>query len=408
MPWLRHHSRLAEGYRQRTLRSGLFPAELWIQSASVGESYLTWELFKQLSPSRPIRVLATANTRQGFEILEEAAQAVRFQNPMIRIRARYFPFDRPSLMGRALDAVRPRLAVFLETELWPGLLCALKIRRIPSLIVNGRISAKSLRGYRAWPSLWDRIGPDRILAVSETDAGRYQTLFPRAGVEVMDNVKFDRLAFDASSDDRSRIQLAEWIHPDHPFLVLGSIRREEESLVEKMILHVRSRHPGVVIGLFPRHLHRIRSWEKRLERHAVPFTLRSRVRSPLASGEVLLADGIGELTSAYHLADAVFVGGSLAPLGGQNFLEPLICGISPVIGPHWDNFKWIGTEIFDQGLVRTGGDWRAVSDFLLKDLTEDASRDALMKRAGRYLQSRRGGARRACRVMESFLNGKSP
>ena len=120
---------------------------------------------------------------------------------------------------------------------------------------------------------------------------------------------------------------------------------------------------------------------------------------------VVLWDRIGELNSAYSRADAAFVGGSLAPVGGQNFLEPLMCGIRPVIGPFWDNFKWVGADIFDQGLVRVGPDWESAADLLSEDMKATPPRDAIREQAGRYIRARQGGARSACRAMEPFLNG---
>ncbi|MFW5635564.1 MAG: 3-deoxy-D-manno-octulosonic acid transferase [Thermodesulfobacteriota bacterium] len=402
MPWLRHHPRLAEGYSERTLESVPGPADLWIQSASVGESYLCWELLKRMQPARPIRVLTTATTRQGIDVLHQVKEAIRIQNPGVGMQVRYFPLDSPSRMARALDAVRPGLMVLVETELWPGLLFALKNRAIPAMIVNGRMSVKSVQGYQRWPALWRPIGPSRILAVSEADAARFRSVFPKAAVAVMDNIKFDRLG---TQDPAPSNRFQKWFPSGRPFLVLGSVRREEEDVVENLILRLRSRHPEAVIGLFPRHLHRVDSWEKRLASHSVPQVRRSMLTSAVSSGAVVLWDRIGELNAAYGRADAVFVGGSLASVGGQNFLEPLMCGIRPVIGPSWENFQWVGAALFEQGLVRIGRNWEKVAELLSEDLADPPSREDVRDRTGRYIQRRQGGARQACRVVESVLNG---
>jgi 3-deoxy-D-manno-octulosonic-acid transferase len=404
MPWLRHHPRLAQGYPERTLESLPGPADLWIQSASVGESYLSWELLKRLQPAPPIRVLTTATTQQGIEVLHQAKEAIQSHNPMVSMQVRYFPLDSPSRMARALDEIRPRLMVLVETELWPGLLFALKNRAIPAMIVNGRMSVKSVQGYQRWPELWDPIGPGRILAISETDAVRFRSVFPKAAVSVMDNIKFDRLGIEESTPSN---RFHEWFPSGMPFLVLGSVRREEEDVVENLILRLRSRHPEAVIGLFPRHLHRVNAWEKRLASRSLPHMRRSRLTSEVLSGAVVLWDRMGELNAAYGRADAVFVGGSLAPAGGQNFLEPLMCGIRPVIGPSWDNFKWVGTDLFAQGLVRIGRNWEKVADLLSEDLADPPSHEAVRNHTGRYLRTRQGGARQACQAIESVLNGFS-
>ena len=122
-PFLRHNLRLAEGYAQRCLtHSHLSQADLWIQSASAGEAYLTWEILKQLAPESPMRVLATTNTSQGMGILQQTATDISASNSNMKIQVSYFPFDSPANMKKALRLVQPRLMVLLETELWPGLL----------------------------------------------------------------------------------------------------------------------------------------------------------------------------------------------------------------------------------------------------------------------------------------------
>ena len=142
LPWLRFHHRLAEGYQQRSLR-GCPPqaADLWIQAASVGESYLALELIKNLEARKAARILLTANTRQGIEILNRGLK----DNAQHQVDVRYFPFDKPSIMAHAVSGIRPKLMVLLETEIWPGLLLALKAQRCKSIIVNGRMNPNKKR-----------------------------------------------------------------------------------------------------------------------------------------------------------------------------------------------------------------------------------------------------------------------
>jgi 3-deoxy-D-manno-octulosonic-acid transferase len=404
IPALRLNHRLAEGFEQRTLKHKLpSAADLWIQAASAGESYLAWALLKNLRPARPVRVMVTSNTSQGMEILEHAIDDITPNDRGVTAYGAYFPFDKPAIMETAVRNIRPKIMVLLESELWPSLLTALKKYNSKTLIINGRLTRKSLARYLVWPSFWHRLRPDRILAVSENDAERFATLFGRENVSVMPNMKFDRLGRTQPLPHRKN-PLEKILRPDTPLLVLGSVRREEESVVERIILDIHRRLPKTVVGLFPRHMHRIEYWKAALDRLAIPWALRSRTQKHAHNGTVIVWDVFGELAMAYQLSKAAFVGGSLAPLGGQNFLEALACGVVPVIGPSWENFAWVGREILDQGLVRRVADWKEVADALVHGMKRSLPHEKVRQAALRYVKDRQGGTIRACRLVAEFLN----
>jgi 3-deoxy-D-manno-octulosonic-acid transferase len=403
IPLLRKNDRLAEGFAQRTLEQpNLAGADLWIQSASAGEAYLAWELLKRISTGEALRITLTTNTRQGMEILHRAANDHEITQKRLRIQVAFFPFDRPAILRKAIHLIRPRVMVLLETELWPGLLHRLKLSKCRVLIVNGRITRKSLARYLIWPSLWHSLRPDRILAISNEDAARFTRLFGKGSISVMSNIKFDRLdredpAFPAENT------LDSFLPPLSNFLILGSVRQEEEKQVVKIISKIHHEQPEAVIGLFPRHMHRIAHWQKHLQHSNVPWQLRSNIKTQIMSGSVILWNTFGELGIAYTRADTAFVGGSLAPLGGQNFLEPLTSGITPVIGPFWDNFKWVGKEIIDSGIVRQAATWKEVAEILIAAIMNPKPRDAVRERATAYIRARQGGTETACRLIAEYL-----
>lgn len=404
LPWLRFHHRLADGYQQRLFHSRPpQTADLWIQSASVGESYLTLEVLKSLAVKNPLRVLLTANTRQGIEILQEGCLKDLRDKALIQADVRYFPFDQPSIMAVAAAGIRPRLMVLMETEIWPGLLRALKAQGCRTVIINGRITAQSLQRYLLWPSIWQALRPDKILAISAADAERFGRLFGPNGIEVMGNIKFDRISPPGSSETSNR-ELKALLPPGISFVILASVRREEESQVKNIIQEVLVHRPNIIVGLFPRHRHRVEFWRDTLSRMQIQWSLRSSLSQPVPAGHVIIWDTFGELTSAYHLAQSAFVGGSLAPLGGQNFLEALVSGIIPVIGPSWENFVWIGQEIIEAGLLRIAGDWREVAALIIKELNEaPPPRDKVIGDALRFITARQGGTAQACRQIEALL-----
>ena len=402
LPWLRLNHRLAEGYQQRCLNPMLPAADIWIQAASVGESYLALEILKTLEIDRPARILVTANTRQGVDILNRALTDPGSTGEDIRVMVDYFPFDKPTLMRKAVAAVSPTAMVLLETEIWPGLLRALKQHNCKTIIINGRITDRSLKRYLLWPSIWPQLRPARVLAISSADADRFKQLFGPDGIATMPNIKFDRIASSATSANYQDA-IKDLLPEESTFAVLASVRREEESPVKQIIIEILNNRPQTVIGLFPRHLHRVRSWQKALNQTDIRWTLRSEAKGPATAGTVIIWDTFGELLPAYHLCNSAFVGGSLAPLGGQNFLEALICGTRPVIGPSWENFIWMGTEIIEAGLLRVAGDWREVATLLLKDMADPPPRDEIISRSLAYVKARKGGTAMSCRAIIDLL-----
>ena len=405
IPALRLNQRLADGFRHRTLQQmTLTQADLWIQAASSGESYLAWSILKTLHPLKPVSVIITSNTRQGLEIIDRALCDITPNQRGVRAYSAYFPFDKPSIMETAVKTIRPKVMVLLESEIWPGLLAALRKHGCHTVIINGRMTAKSLTRYLIWPSFWRMIGPDKILGISSSDAKRFATIFGKERVEVMHNIKFDNIG-DIAHEFETEKHIGNVIRSETSFLVLGSTRQEEESEVEKIILNIHRRCPDTVIGLFPRHMHRITYWKEALGRMGMPWVLRSKAEPQISGGTVILWDSFGELSSAYGLSNGVFVGGSLAPLGGQNFLEPLTCGVIPVIGPSWENFAWIGQEIVDQGLVHVAADWKEVADVLVQSIEKTTPRENVRKAAIMYMKNRQGGTDKACRLIEKLLRG---
>jgi 3-deoxy-D-manno-octulosonic-acid transferase len=409
IPFLARNKRLREGFAQRTLAEDP-PAktDLWIQAASAGEANLAFEIVKRFAaappppfgPKRPLRVLVTTNTTQGLDTLSRAGEAVLPGAPLL-MRSAYMPFDRPSLVERAVQSAYPRVAVLLETELWPGFMAA--IRRIGArlLVLNARMTAKSLGGYLALGGLLRELAPDRVLAVSERDGLRYGTLFGQERVEVMANMKFDRMAASAPAGG----DLGGVVPEGGRLVVLGAVRREEGGDVAQLAAELVRARPDAVLGLFPRHMHHLAFWRETLTQAGLPVVVRSELAGPAAAGSVVLWDVFGELARAYGSAAAAFVGGSLARLGGQNFLEAISGGVVPVIGPYWSNFAWVGREIVTAGLVREVADWREAAAALSAQLAAPPAREAVREAGLAYIRERQGGTAQACARIAEALAG---
>lgn len=441
---------------------------VWIQAASGGEAWLVYSLVQALAAlpevsSQALNLLCTTGTRQGMDVLEKlaaeyhanAAGSPTGKTSLFTILPRFFPLDKPDIMLRAMHASRPRAIVLLETELWPGIMDAAAKERCPMLVLNARMSEKSLSGYKWLSGFWDTHPPASVLAISSEDAARFAALFKKSRVDVMHNIKFDRVAQGLAQSSAPPAATGEgncaqgppgiagntYIDgstPTTPLIALASVREEEEKLLLPVIQRLLGNpcpFAAVRIAVVPRHMHRVPAWLAALEKEGLKCLLRSsgttdRPQAGLNPGQaeaapILLWDTFGEMHKLYALADAVFVGGSLAPLGGQNFLEPLAQGLIPCVGPHIRNFLWVGEELFTQGLaVRiqepeeldkalrarlhetlevVSGDNTACLTAATWDRARHKARTDVQERFSSWVQPRTGGSLQAARELARFL-----
>lgn len=408
LPFLYLNRRLRRGFRERLFMD---PPEgfrdVWLQAASAGEANLARELLPALARAgkaagKPLTAFATTCTKQGMDALEKARAAALDQDPEAVVTLAYLPFDLPSLMRRVLDTVSPKVVVLLETELWPGMLAACREFGVPAVVANGRLTTRSLAGYLLARGILSRIGPEQVLAISEEARRRYALLFGRERVGRMENIKFDLLP-QADAPGDGPLPLAP-VLGDRPALALfGSVRQEEEKVVLEALRQVRAARPKTPLAVAPRHMERLDFWRKALYAAGLEPVLRSSLSGPPAPDAVILWDTFGELAAAYAHARAAFVGGSLAPLGGQNFLEALACGLTPVIGPHWKNFAWVGREVVDQGLVVEVEDADGLAAAMLRLLAKPKAREAVQRRFAACVDPHRGGTDAAVKMVRRYL-----
>ncbi|HEV8441291.1 MAG TPA: 3-deoxy-D-manno-octulosonic acid transferase [Methylomirabilota bacterium] len=315
------------------LEPGL-PAEPrgWIHAVSVGEAAAAVPLVEAIRRRWPrFSIVLTTVTPTGAQVVTgELGRAATH---------RYFPLDLGGPVKRALDAVRPRFFIGLETELWPNFLRALAGRGIPSMIANGRISDRSFRRYRlARPFVARMLGGVSVFAMqSEEDARRIIALgAPAARVVVTGNLKADLRAEVAGADREWERLLG--LGPGRALWVAGSTHRGEEAAVLEAFDRVRPRFPRLGLLLAPRHPERAEEVERLVRGRGWRAVRRS--AATVSDGEaVVILDTVGELAALYRWADVVFVGGSLVPNGGHNMLEPAQRRKPVLFGPHTENFR---------------------------------------------------------------------
>ena len=357
----------------------------WIHAVSVGEAAAAVPLVEGIRRRWPeLGIVVTTITPTGARIVAErlAGTAVH----------RYFPIDLPGPVGRALDAARPRFFIAIETELWPNFLRALARRRVPAMIANGRISDRSFRRYHWVRGLMRRVLADVAVFAMQTeeDARRIIALgAPRERVVVTGNLKSDLLPEASPDDARWRERLG--FGADARLWIAGSTHRGEEALVLDAFAQARARCPQLALILAPRHPERTGEVEALIRERGLGAVRRSRLPGDAAPGAVVILDTVGELAALYALAEVVFVGGSLVPVGGHNVLEPAMRGKPVLTGPHTSNFRE-GVELLQRSggglVVKDGADLARE----LRRLLEDRDLARRMGEAARLAFAGRQGA----------------
>ena len=399
LPFLKRSPRVRLGWQQRTLSEvAEGPFDLWIQAASGGESMLTNMVLENLAALLPShkkwRILATSGTKQGIDSLNKGRKNLG-EGCVLDVSVAYFPFDAPHIMDRAFSRIKPRLAIIVETELWPGFLISAKRRKIPVLLINGRMSEKSFQSYKYFTKFFNKYGPEKVLAISPTDQKRFAGIIGPEKVGLINNIKFDRIG--AQPDPSEHNPIADLLAAKSPFLLLGSIRKEEEEKILKTVTKVLAMRSDITIGIFPKHIERADHWINMLTKHKITAGKRSKITDRQSPGSVIVWDVFGELSGAYALAKTAFVGGSLLNLGGQNFLEPLAFGLQPIIGPYWHDFSWIGRDIVTAGLVKEIADENELATELLLAIDADLAKNEVIKQVHDFFLPRTGGSLQACR-----------
>ncbi|BCS99332.1 3-deoxy-D-manno-octulosonic acid transferase [Desulfoluna limicola] len=391
VPLTRNHKRLKEGRDQRTLtKSRLKPADIWIHAASAGEAYIAAELVAEMARSDAPAILISTHTRQGLEVLDQKLAEIGATHAT----ACYAPFDAPSLMEKAFQSVSPSLLVLVELELWPGMLATAKNNKVPIAVINGRLTPSSFKGYARARGLLAPLAPDFISAISKEDAHRLAALFPDTPVEVIPNIKFDRIPRLGNTADGCPTLFPGAVN--RTVYLLASVREEEEQEVINMSRGILNRDKTALIAWFPRHMERVEPLCRELEKNNIPPMKRSKCEAIDSDCSLIVWDRFGEMGHAFPQAHAAFVGGSFAPLGGQNMLEPLASGLIPVMGPSYSNFSWVGDDLNEAGLLILCPTPDEAADHLVRLATGQENRQEILKRFQGLIETRRGGTQATC------------
>jgi 3-deoxy-D-manno-octulosonic-acid transferase len=374
---------------------------IWVHAVSLGEVVAAVPLVGMLHDRHSdYRLIVTTVTETGREAVEQRLTGVA--------EHRYVPLDFPWVVSSVIDKLRPALFICVETELWPNLLRILAGRRVPIVLVNGRLSSQSYRGYRFIRPLMKQMLAcvTFCLMQSRRDAERITNLgAPADRVVCTGNIKFDQpvpYIEKAYAGNLRNLLLAE----DEELFVAGSTHSGEEEQLLACYRSLLQYSPRLVLLLAPRHIERAAQVEAVAVAKGFAAVRRSRLPDgvPRKGPRVIVLDTRGELATVYRYAVATFVGGTLAPIGGHNLLEPALWGKPVFFGPYTDHCA----EIADLLLRAEGGrqviDGAELATHLTAVLNDRSALERMGRAAQQVVLENRGALEHTVDVITQVLN----
>lgn len=383
-------------------RFGFFPDpgihdSIWVHAVSLGEVNAAAPLIEALMQRhRDSRFVITTVTPTGSDRVLQL-----FGDRVFHV---YLPYDLTRAVGRFLDRVRPRLAVIMETEIWPNLFMTCAERGISIVVANARLSEKSLRGY--WP-----IQPlvrraircaSFVAAQSASDEERLRLLgASEPKLAVVGNLKFDMAVPDGVRESGAAFRAAAGVA--RPVWIAASTHEGEEIAVLKAHATVLRRFPDALLLIAPRHPERFKPIALACRAYGFRTATRSEEGGADPSHQCFVIDSMGELLEFYAAADVAFVGGSLDPIGGHNLLEPAALARPVIVGPHTFNFAEVTEDLIAAGAALRIGDADDLGPAVVRLLSRDVERHSMGDAAHAVMERERGAVERTMAIVEGVL-----
>ncbi|WP_111642981.1 lipid IV(A) 3-deoxy-D-manno-octulosonic acid transferase [Marinimicrobium alkaliphilum] len=377
-------------------------AVVWVHTVSVGEFLAAQPVIRALLQNPDLHLLITTSTPTGSERVLAALGD--------QVSHTYAPYDTPDSVARFLNRTQPRLLLIMETELWPNTLAACAAREIPVVLMNARLSERSARGYRRVAGLTRGIinSLSLIAAQHESDAARFKALgAPEDKVAVTGSIKFD-LALEQSLVARAAELKAVWSAGGERLIwIAASTHLGEDELILEAYRRVRtSGVPGadaLLLVLVPRHPERFERVVQLCENQGLRVARRSADTAVTADVEVLVGDTMGELLLLFGASDIAFVGGSLVPNGGHNFIEPAAWGLPLQSGTHLFNFAAVADLLASSGALKTAEGVEALAADTQALLADKEKRRARGAAALKVAEENRGALEKTLALIRRYL-----
>lgn len=399
-------------FRQRF--GGFTPAEarvfdrgnvLWLHAVSVGEVGLVVRVAAALQPLLPqARLVVSTTTTTGMAELQR-----RLPPDIPRI---YYPLDLRAWVRRSLSTVRPQAVVLIEAEFWPNFLWQARDSSVPVLLVNARVSQSSRDRYRRLHWIFqDLFGLLSLVccgSAAEAECMREMGCRPEA-LRVVGNLKYDLVDQSEAQPDVRPLLAQAGVDPDQPILLGGSTHPNEEKLLGRVFLRLKTEFPRLFLVVVPRHFERAPDALRDLEALGLKPVRRTQLTTrPIPNPDVLVVDSTGELRSFYDQATVVVMGKSFHAHGGQNPVEPAAAGRAIVTGPNMENFHWIMEDFRRHDAVVQVSDEAALESAVARLLRNSSLRESLGQRARAAVQAGAGALERTARHIVAEVGNRFP
>ena len=376
---------------------------IWIHGASVGEIVATSPLVKQIRQEMPDRpILVSAFTVGGYNM---AKQIIPEADAII-----FFPLDLPFVAESMVKRIHPGIFMPVETELWPNFLRAIRERHIPVMMVNGRISEKSVKTYRYLYGIWDDMlsTVSRFCMQSSIDADYILSLgADKNKIFVTGNTKFDQTYAEVTPEDYARYKEELGLNNSYPIIMAGSTHPGEEKVLFDAFKKVREKYVDARLVIAPRKVNRADEISKLASTYGFETGYRSKMLENSALRKeypVVLLDTIGELGRIYAIGDVVFVGGSLCKTGGHNVLEPAAHAKPIIVGPNMQNFKDSYSLLSKVGACKMVNNVAELASEMLDIIGNDERREKMGAASLQVIKENRGADIRSIHYLKELLD----
>lgn len=322
---------------------------IWVHALSVGEVRSAVPFVQSLKKKKPgAQIIFTASTKTGFETAQQLF--CNGSDPLVS-QIGYFPFDFWVSFLRISKLIEPDLVCLIETDYWPGFLHYMKQQRIPVVLINARLSKRSLKGYLRMGRFSSLFFSSfsHIMAQTHLDAQR----FKKVGVletclSTMGNIKFDQAPVALDKPGISKLKAMFGIQDQDRVWIAGSTHEGEEKIILEVFASVKKKYPNLKLILAPRDPKRsekLMGQISSIHHHPVLF---SQLKPGREDPDLILIDRMGLLATTYAICDLALIGGSILPFGGHNPLEPAMFGKPVLFGPHMTDFLEVADLLEDE------------------------------------------------------------
>ncbi len=301
----------------------------WLHGASVGESVSMLPLINRILETYPdAHVMVTTGTVTSADVMQKRLPERAFHQ--------FIPIDNPIFTTRFVKHWRPDVALWFESEFWPAVLSSIKRKNIPLILINGRISNKTFKRWQQFDFICKELLAcfDLCLGQSEEDAYRLKVLGAKETI-CLGNLKYAGLPLPI--DEKAKKEMLDQIKK-RPFWLASSTHNDEELRIAKVHKRLKEQFPDLLTIIAPRHPNRGEEIASEIAKLDLTTALRSNGDKITPKTDIYIANTIGEMGLWYDIANIVFIGGSLVPHGGQNFIEPSRVRDAVIVGPHMHNF----------------------------------------------------------------------